>query len=92
MTHVGDDFWSVEIRLPVTASDEDPLHQIIGNRPFKAKSEALATGKGTSLLWYFNLLRKRSGTDEVETTSFSPLGEDATSFHTPLRFGKIYVQ
>ena len=90
--HVGDDFWSVEIRLPVTTSDEDPLHQIIGNQPFEAKAEALATGKGTSLPWYFNLFRKRSGTDKVETTSFSPLTEDAKSFHTPLRFGKIYVR
>ncbi len=91
-THVGVDFWSVEIRLPVTSSDEDPLHQIVGNQPFEAKVEALATGKGTSLPWYFNLFRKRSGTDEVEITSFSSLGEDAKSFHEPLRFGKIYVR
>jgi hypothetical protein len=91
-THVGNDFWSVEIRLPVTSSDEDPLHQIIGNQPFEAKAKALATGKGASLPWYFNLFRKRSGTDEVETSSFSPLTENAKSFHTPLRFGKIYVR
>jgi hypothetical protein len=91
-THVGDDFWSVEIRLPVTTSDEDPLHQIIGSQPFEAKAEALATGKGTSLPWYFNLFRKRSGTDDVETSSFSPLTVDANSFHEPLRFGKIYVR
>ena len=90
--HVGDDYWSVEIRLPVTTSDEDPLHQIIGNQPFEAKAEVLATGKGTSLPWYFNLFRKRSGTDEVETTSFSPLTEDAKSFHEPLGFGKFYVR
>ena len=90
--HLDDDFWSVEIRLPVTTSDEDPLHQIIGSQPFKAKAEALATGKGTSLPWYFNLFRKRSGKEEVETTAFSPLSEDAESFHEPLRFGKIYVQ
>jgi len=91
-THVGNDFWSVEIRLPVTTSDEDPLHQIIGNQPFEAKAEARASGKGTSLPWYFNLFRKRSGTEEVETSSFSPLTEDAKSFHEPLRFGKIYVR
>jgi hypothetical protein len=91
-THVGNDFWSAEIRLPVTSSDEDPLHQIIGNQPFEAKAEALATGKGESLPWYFNLFRKRSGTDEVETSSFSPLTENAKSFHEPLRFGKIYVR
>jgi hypothetical protein len=90
--HVGHDFWSVEIRLPVTTSDEDPLHQIIGNQPFEAKAPALETGKGASLPWYFNLFRKRSGTDEVETSSFSPRSEAATSFHDPQRFARIFVR
>ncbi|MFL2905585.1 MAG: DUF4838 domain-containing protein [Limisphaerales bacterium] len=91
-THMDKDFWSVEIRLPVTSSDEDPLHQMIGDQPFEAKAEALASGTGTSLPWYFNLFRKRSGIKEVETSSFSPLTENAKSFHEPLRFGKIYVR
>ena len=90
--HVDEDFWSVEIRLPITASDEDPLHQIVGTRPFESKTKALETGKGTSLPWYFNLFRKRSGTDEVETSSFSPLGENAKSFHEPQRFARTYVR
>ena len=68
------DFWSVEIRLPVTSSDEDPLHQIIGVRPFESKADAIKSGKGSSLPWYFNLFRKRSGTETVETSAFSPLG------------------
>jgi hypothetical protein len=91
-THVGDDFWSVELRLPITASDEDPLHQIVGSMPFQSKQEALDSGKGTSLPWYFNLFRKRTGSEGEETTAFSPLGPDAKTFHEPLRFGKIYVQ
>jgi hypothetical protein len=90
--HVGEGFWSVELRLPVTTSDEDPLHQIIGSQPFQAKADALASGKGTSLPWYFNLYRKRSGTNDVETTAFSPLGPDATNFHLPLKFAEIYVR
>jgi hypothetical protein len=90
--HVGEGFWSVELRLPVTTSDEDPLHQIIGSQPFQAKADALASGKGTSLPWYFNLYRKRSGTDDVETTAFSPLGPDAKNFHLPLKFAEIYVR
>ena len=90
--HVGKDFWSVEIKLPVTSSDEDPLHQIIGARPFEAKADAVKSGKGSSLPWYFNLFRKRSGTDEVETSSFSPVGEDAESFHQPEQFARIYVR
>ena len=66
-THVGEDFWSVELKLPVTSSEEDPLHQIVGSRPFQSKPQALASGKGTSLPWYFNLYRKRAGADAVET-------------------------
>ncbi len=90
--HVDEDFWSVEIRLPVTMSDEDPLHQIIGNRPFESKAKAHEIGKGSSLPWYFNLFRKRSGTQEVETSSFSPLSPEAKSFHEPQQFARIYVR
>jgi hypothetical protein len=90
--HVGDGYWSVELRLPITASDEDPLHQMTGNRPFKAKTEDLASGKGTSLPWHFNLFRKRAGTEDCETTAFSPLGQDAKSFHDRTRFAEIYVR
>jgi hypothetical protein len=79
-THVDEDSWSVELKLPVTSSEEDPLHQIVGSRP------------RTSLPWYFNLYRKRGGSEDEETTSFSPLGVDDETFHAPLRFAKIYVQ
>jgi hypothetical protein len=91
-THVGDDYWSVELRLPVTASEEDPLHQIVGSQPFQSKPDALASGKGTSLPWYFNLFRKHAGSDNEEATAFSPLESDAKTFHDPSRFAKIYVQ
>jgi hypothetical protein len=89
---VGENYWSVELRLPVTSSDEDPLHQVIGSRPFQAKQSALDSGKGTSLPWYFNLYRKRSGTENVEATAFAPLGPDAKSFHVPRKFARIYVR
>ena len=91
-THRGDDFWSVEMKLPVTASDEDPLHQIIGSMPFKSRADVLASGKGTSLPWYFNLFRKRAGSPDEETSAFSPLEPDAKTFHETLKFGEIYVQ
>ena len=91
-THIGDNYWSMELRLPITSSDEDPLHQIVGTRPFQAKQRDLDSGKGTSLLWYFNLYRKRSGTEDSETTAFSPLGTDAKTFHVPLKFARIYVR
>jgi hypothetical protein len=91
-THVGEDYWSAEVSLPITASDEDPLHQIVGSKPYKSKREALDSGKGTSLPWYFNLFRKRAGSGGGETTAFSPPGPDAKTFHEPLKFGEIYVQ
>lgn len=91
-THVGKDSWSLELRLPITSSDEDPLHQVIGSRPFQTKQDALNSGKGTSLPWYFNLYRKRSSSGDVETTAFSPLGPDTKSFHVPLKFAKIFVR
>ncbi|MGQ9576345.1 MAG: DUF4838 domain-containing protein [Thermoguttaceae bacterium] len=90
--HVGDGYWSVELRLPITASDKDPLHQVIGSRPFKAKSDDLATGKGTSLPWYFNLFRKRAGSEDGETTAFSPLGPDAKTFHDRMKFAELYIR
>lgn len=91
-THVGDGFWSAEIRLPVTASEEDPLHQLIGSQPFQSRQRDLDSGKGTSLPWHFNLFRKREGSEDVEISSFSPLGSEGETFHAPLRFAKIYVQ
>jgi len=90
--HVDDDFWSVEIRLPVTASDEDPLHQVIGNQPFESKAKAFESAKGSSLPWYFNLFRKRSGAEDVETAAFSPLAPEDKNFHVPLKFARIYVR
>jgi len=46
-THVADDHWTVEIRLPVTQDENDPLHQVIGRKPTQ------------SLPWHINLCRQR---------------------------------
>ncbi|MDF1823620.1 MAG: DUF4838 domain-containing protein [Verrucomicrobiales bacterium] len=91
-THLGEDFWSVELRLPVTPSDEDPLHALVGSRPFQSKADALASGKGTSLPWHFNLFRKRAGSEDGEASAFSPLGETSKNFHDLQRFSRFYVQ
>ena len=90
-THIGEGYWSAEVRLPVTASDEDPLHQIVGSQPFESRQRDLDSGKGTSLPWYFNLIRKRGGSDG-EVTAFALLGEGEETFDTPLWFAKMYVQ
>ncbi|HID22740.1 MAG TPA: DUF4838 domain-containing protein, partial [Planctomycetaceae bacterium] len=46
-THVGDGFWTVEIRIPVTDDPNDPLHQVVGRKPTQ------------SLPWHINLCRQR---------------------------------
>lgn len=90
--HVGDGYWSLEMRLPITSSDEDPLHQVVGSRPFKAKTDDLDTGKGTGLPWYFNLFHKRAGTEDGETTAFSALGPNAKDFHDRMKFAELYIR
>ena len=75
--HVGEDFWSLEIRIPFTEDTDDPLHFVIGQRPAKK-----------ALPWYFNLCRKRIRGEEVEVSAFSPTGEN--SFHVTRKFRKLY--
>lgn len=90
-THAGDGFWSAEWKIPVTASEEDPLHQIVGSRPFRSRQKDIESGKGTSLPWYFNLVRKRSG-EEGEVTTFSPLATDDNTVYNRIRFAEMYIQ
>ncbi|MEM7599850.1 MAG: DUF4838 domain-containing protein [Verrucomicrobiota bacterium] len=90
-THLGDGYWSAELKLPVTSSDEDPLHQIIGSRPFESRQRDLDSGKGTTLPWYFNLVRQRGGS-EGDVSSFTLLGDGETDFSNPIWFAKLYVQ
>ena len=90
--HRGDDFWSVELKLAGHRLRRRSAAPIGGQHAVQVKADALESGKGTSLPWYFNLFRKRAGSDDGETTAFSPLGPDAKTFHDPLKFGEIYVQ
>lgn len=75
--HVGEDYWSLEVRIPVTASTDDPLHQVIGQAPSENMS------------WYFNICRKRIREDKVEVSAFSPTG---STFHGVMKFAKMYVR
>ena len=77
-THVGRDFWNVEARIPIIEQTEDPLHLVVGRRP----SEALP--------WHFNICRKRTRPNGVETSAFSPTGTRA--FHDVMKFTKLYVK
>ena len=76
-THVADDYWTVEIRIPVTQDKNDPLHQVIGSRPTQ------------SLPWHINVCRQRIRENGVEYSAFSPTG--TAGFHVPLKFGHFYA-
>lgn len=89
-SHIGDGFWSVEIKLPITSSDEDPLHQIVGSMPYKAKERRV--GIGANLPWHFNLFRNRKGSDDDETSAFSPIDPAAKNFHDRMRFAELFTQ
>lgn len=75
-THVADDHWTVEIRIPVTDDQNDPLNQVIGRQPSQ------------SLPWHFNICRQRIREHGSEHSAFSPTG--APSFHVPMKFAHFY--
>ena len=75
-THIADDHWTIEIRLPITQDENDPLHQVIGRRPDK------------SLPWHINLCRQRIRDDGAEYSAFSPTGTDG--FHEVMKFATFY--
>jgi len=75
-TQVGDDYWTVEIRIPVTQDENDPLHQVIGRKPTK------------SLPWHINLCRQRIRDDGAEYSTFSPTSTD--HFHEVMKFATFF--
>jgi tetratricopeptide (TPR) repeat protein len=75
-TLIADDHWTVEIRLPVTQDENDPLHQVIGRKP------------SVSLPWHFNVCRQRIREDGQEASAFSPTGKP--NFHEVMKFAYLY--
>jgi hypothetical protein len=75
-THIGDGFWTVEIRIPVTQDENDPLHQVIGSKPTQ------------SLPWHVNLCRQRIREDGTEHSALSPTG--VANFHAPMKFAHFF--
>ena len=75
-THIADDHWTVEIRIPVTQDENDPLHQVIGRKPTQ------------SLPWHINLCRQRIREDGKELSALSPTS--AAGFHEPMKFAHFY--
>jgi len=74
-TLVADDHWTVEIRIPVTESDADPLHQVVGRIP------------SADFPWFFNVCRQRQRENGVEHSALSPTGK---GFLAPMSFAHLY--
>lgn len=75
-TQAGDGFWTVEIRIPITQDENDPLHQVIGRKPTQ------------SLPWHINVCRQRIRENGSEYSAFSPTG--TAGFHESLKFAHFY--
>lgn len=75
-THVADDHWTIEIRIPVTKDENDPLHQVIGRHPTR------------SLPWHVNICRQRIRDNGSEYSAFAPTATDG--FHEPMKFAHFY--
>ena len=76
-TQMADDHWTVEIRIPVTQDENDPLHQVIGRKPTR------------SLPWHINVCRQRIRENGSEYSAFSPTG--TAGFHEKMKFAHFYA-
>jgi tetratricopeptide (TPR) repeat protein len=76
-TQVADDHWTVEIRIPVTQDENDPLHQVVGRKPTQ------------SLPWHINVCRQRIRENGSEYSAFSPTGTEG--FHERMKFAHFYA-
>ena len=75
-THVADDHWNIEIRIPISQDDNDPLNFVIGRKPSQ------------SLPWHINICRQRVRGTSREFSAFSPTG--TSGFHVPMRFAHFW--
>ncbi len=75
-THIADDHWTVEIRIPVTEDENDPLNHVVGRKPSQ------------SLPWHFNVCRQRIREHGSEYSAFAPTG--TAGFHVPTKFAHFY--
>ncbi|MBM4086081.1 MAG: hypothetical protein FJ272_14950, partial [Planctomycetes bacterium] len=79
-SHIGDDFWSLEVRIPAAgdmAGELDPLNGVAGRKPH------------TTYPWFFNVCRQRAGDQGKELSAFSPTGKP--NFHDPMKFAELTV-
>ena len=77
--HLGEDHWSVELRLPLAGEGirmEEHLLSVDGSMPSAA------------FPWYFNIGRQRIRGDEVERLAFAPTGTN--EFAVLSRFADLW--
>ncbi len=78
-THIGEEGWSVEMRIPVLNpedGDADSSIGVVGNRPTAADP------------WRINIGRQRIRDDAVDVLAFSHSGR----FHNPSLFGRFWIE
>ncbi len=73
-----DDFWSVEMKIPVTRSFDDPLHEVVGGEPSR------------SFPWHFNVVRQHVTTDGIEQTAYNPTGSN--DLRDRLSFARLFIR
>ena len=80
-THVGEGFWSAEVRIPVVGEQQETIDRLNG-----------VSGRQPSVTypWYLNVCRQRITPTESEYSAFSPTG--VGSFHNIEKFGKLVVR
>lgn len=75
----GDDFWSVNIRIPVVSDADgegDPKHFVIGAKPTKEQP------------WHFNVYRIRVRDWKKNAYGFSPTIKGG--YHVPSKFARLF--
>lgn len=75
-THIADDHWTIEVRIPTTTDDVDPLHLVVGRKP------------SVSLPWFINIGRQRARDNDEERSALSPTG--AERWHDVMKFAHFY--
>ncbi|MEM7010407.1 MAG: DUF4838 domain-containing protein [Verrucomicrobiota bacterium] len=76
-TSIADDHWIVEVKLPITKDENDPLNQVVGSKPTP------------SLPWFVNVCRQRARDNGTELSAFSPTGSGG--FHEPMKFAHFHA-
>lgn len=75
-THIGDDFWSAEIRIPITRDTGDPVHEMVMQQLPSAATP-----------WAFNIIRNRIRNGEAQQAAFSP--DDGANPRDVTRFANL---